>query len=275
MTVATVEENLPARMDYARATSEASILPDAFKRQPANILIAMEVADALGKRPFMVMQEMAVISGKPSFSAKFMRALVREAGHRLRESFAGGVARCVIVRKDDPDFEHVSEWTEQKARDHGYWGKGHWQKNPELMLANRALSECVRSACPEVLGGVTYTPDEVQDFAPAAPRVEQAPKQAPPTADEIMAAAPPPEPEADPDTGEVEMITDAQTRKMGAQMRDLGITDRADALAFVSEEIGREVESRSELTKREAMTVIDRLEQLVAAQPVDAEVVEP
>ena len=177
MTIATIEPAaLPARMEYAQAVSVANLLPEAFRRQPANVLIAMEVADALQMRPFMVMQEMAVISGRPSFSAKFMRALVRRAGHRLRESYADGTARCVIVRHDDPDYEHVATWDEAKARDHGYWGKGHWTKNPALMLSNRALSECVRSACPEVLGGVAYTPDEVQDFAPTQAASQAAPE---------------------------------------------------------------------------------------------------
>lgn len=157
---------LADRKDYAESISCADLLPEAFRRKPANCLIAMEVADALGMRPFMVMQEMSVISGRPTFSAKFMRALVRRAGHRLRETYADGVARCVIIRKDDPEFEHVTEWDEAKARQHGYWGKGHWNKNPSLMLGNRSLAENVRAACPEVLGGVAYTPDEVEDFAP-------------------------------------------------------------------------------------------------------------
>ena len=52
------------------------------------------------------------------------------------------------------------------------------------MLKNRALSEVVREACYEVMGGVAYTPDEVQDFAPEpkqyqATRQPQAEPQAP------------------------------------------------------------------------------------------------
>ena len=40
------------------------------------------------------------------------------------------------------------------------------------MLKNRALSECAREACYEVMGGVAYTSDEVLDFAPSE-RVDQ------------------------------------------------------------------------------------------------------
>lgn len=193
--------DLQARKDYSTAVSAADVLPPAFRNSPPNILIATEVAASLGVTPFHLMQEMGIISGRPSFSAKFMRALVRRAGHKLRETTTPeGVARCVIIRSDDPGYEHVSEWDEKKARDHGYWGKGHWAKNPPLMLGNRALSECVRQACPEVLGGVAYTPDEIQDFAPEKHTVTQV--DAPPPGERLgakglkskLAADPEPEP---------------------------------------------------------------------------------
>ena len=154
------------QMRYAEALASANLVPDSFKRQPPNVLVALAIAADMGESPWTVMAEMAVVSGRPSFSAKFMRSRVRRAGHRLRESYVDGVARAVIVRSDDPDYEHVAEWDEAKARAHDLWGKGHWKKNPELMLKNRALSEVVREACYEVMGGVGYTPDEVHDFAP-------------------------------------------------------------------------------------------------------------
>lgn len=165
--------SLDEAMRYSKAVADAGIVPDAFKRQPANILVAQEIAKALNESVWVTMSEMSIISGKPSFSAKFMRSRVRQAGHRLRESFDKntGTARAVIIRHDDPDFEHVAEWDRAKAEAHGLWGKGHWKKNPSLMLKNRALSEVVREACYEVMGGVGYTPDEVQDFQPEPHRV--------------------------------------------------------------------------------------------------------
>lgn len=163
---------LSEQMRYAEALSGAGLVPDNFKRQPANVLVALDIARSMNESPWTVMSEMSVIGGRPSFSAKFIRSRVRQAGHRLRETYTDGVARAVIIRSDDPDFEHTAEWDEAKARQHGLWDKGHWRKNPELMLKNRALSECAREACYEVMGGVAYTPDEVMDFAPSE-RVDQ------------------------------------------------------------------------------------------------------
>ena len=163
---------LAEQMRYAEALSGAGLVPDSFKRQPANVLVALDIARSMHESPWTVMSEMSVIGGRPSFSAKFIRSRVRQAGHRLRETYKDGVARAVIIRADDPDFEHVAEWDEAKARQHGLWDKGHWRKNPVLMLKNRALSECAREACYEVMGGVAYTSDEVMDFVPSE-RVEQ------------------------------------------------------------------------------------------------------
>ena len=174
-----VPVSLDEQMRYARAVAEAGLAPNTFRAQPANVLIALDIAQSLNESAWTVMSEMSVISGRPSFSAKFMRSRVRQAGHKLRESYTDGVARAVIIRSDDPEFEHAAEWDEAKARDHDLWGKGHWRKNPELMLKNRALSEVVREACYEVMGGIAYTPDEIADFAGDAPAVQASASRTP------------------------------------------------------------------------------------------------
>lgn len=260
--------SLGEQMRYAQALAEAGLLPTSFQRQPANVLIALEIARTIGESAWTVMQEMAVIGGKPSFSAKFMRSRVRQAGHKLRESYTDGVARCVIVRRDDPDFEHVAEWDQAKAVQHGYWGKGHWAKNPELMLANRALSECVRAACYEVMGGVAYTPDELADFTPSAPpRHEPQPQR-------VVASQPPATETVDAEVVEQgpELRTEPQMRKLWALAKERGLADAEDFKAYIIEEIGRPLASTHDLTQAEASTLIDQLEALAGVDPTTGEV---
>lgn len=163
-TVDGFEAQLNAQMRHAELMSQADMIPDKFKNKPANVLVAREIANAMGETPWVTMIELYFVGNIPTFSAKYMRSRVRAAGHILRESFdqSAMTATCVIIRKDDPTFEHVIKWDKKKAEDHGLWGKGHWKKNPELMLKNRAVSECVREACNEVMGGVDYTPEEAE-----------------------------------------------------------------------------------------------------------------
>lgn len=182
-------QTLDEAMRYAQAISNAGLVPQAFRQRPADILLAQEIARSMDESTWAIMSEMSIIGGKPAFSAKFMRSRIRQAGHTLRESFnkETGTARAVIIRHDDPNHEHIAEWDEEKARKHGLWDKGHWKKNAELMLKNRALSEVMREACYEVMGSVPYTPDEVQDFTPVqatatrqeATRTDQRQQQAP------------------------------------------------------------------------------------------------
>jgi hypothetical protein len=55
------------------------------------------------------------------------------------------------------------------------------------------------------------------------------------------------------------MVSQAQVALMGIRMKERGITARDDALRFVADVVGREVESRNELTAAEASRVIDAL----------------
>ena len=174
------EAHLNAQMRHAEVLSNSNMLPDKFKGNPANVLMAKEIAQSMGETPWVTMTELYFVGNTPTFSAKYMRTRVRQAGHILRESFdkATGTATCTIIRSDDPDFEHVVTWDKAKAQSHGLWDKGHWKKNPKLMMKNRAVSECVREACNEVMGGVNYTPEEAEAMQPMKATSERLDKPA-------------------------------------------------------------------------------------------------
>ncbi|MDU4729971.1 MAG: hypothetical protein E6Y04_08375 [Corynebacterium sp.] len=159
------ENNLSVQMKHAEILSQANMIPDKFKGNPANVLVAQELAQSMGESTWVTMSELYFVGNVPTFSAKYMRTRVRAAKHILRESFDPETmtATCTIIRHDDPDFEHTIRWDKAKAEAHGLWGQRHWKKNPELMLKNRAVSECVREACNEVMGGVDYTREEVEN----------------------------------------------------------------------------------------------------------------
>lgn len=164
--LAQFDQKLNTELRAAETMAQADMLPDRFKGKPANVLVAREIAQAIGEAPWVVMSELYFVGNVPTFSAKYMRSRVRAAGHILRTNFNAETqtATCTIIRSDDPDYEHTVSWDMKKAHAHGLGDKGHWKKNPELMLKNRAVSECVREACNEVMGGVNYTPDEAEQM---------------------------------------------------------------------------------------------------------------
>lgn len=173
-----VEMSVGERQHYASVLADANMIPKAFQKSPANIFVAIEYGNALGIAPIVALNEINVINGTPSLSASMMASLARSAGHRVRtKNEDDGSAVCEIIRADDPEFTHRSTWDQKKAQDAGLWGKGHWSKDPATMLRWRAISECVRMACPEVLGGLKYTSEEVIEFT-GSPAPASTPKQA-------------------------------------------------------------------------------------------------
>jgi hypothetical protein len=96
-------------------------------------------------------------------------------------------------------------------------------------------------------GLVTDDDDDGQMAQAAATKRKPAQRQA--------ASAPPPPPPEDSGNG----ISSAQLGKIGALMGELGIKERAEALGYVAGVIGRQVESRNDLTKAEASKVIESL----------------
>jgi hypothetical protein len=88
-----------------------------------------------------------------------------------------------------------------------------------------------------------------------------------PTGDESEAGEPIPEPPTETfeqDTGDDRPklpggMTGPQTKMLGASMRTAGINGRTEALDFCASVIGRQIQSRNDLTKDEASRIIDVL----------------
>ncbi|AOT24276.1 RecT-like ssDNA annealing protein [Propionibacterium phage Anatole] len=181
---------LQQKLDYASALADSELLPAAYKGKPANVLVAMEYGGELGIGTLVAVNQITVINGGVSMEAKLMMTLARRAGHIVRLSGDDKQATCIIIRADDPGHESVVTWDEAKAKTAGLWGKGHWAKNPGLMLKYRAASENIRLTCPEVLAGIVYTPEELDERTERAGRstmrVQQVPSEPEKTAAYFM-----------------------------------------------------------------------------------------
>ncbi|MFJ2774612.1 hypothetical protein [Streptomyces sp. NPDC087300] len=163
------------KVHYARTLAEAHLLPSQYRRQPGNLLYAMEYAELLGLHPMAAITGIHVIDGKPSASAALISALVRNAGHNLRVWGDDQSGHAQIVRADDPDFTFTALWTPERGRRAGLCtivdgrprardknGKPlPWEKYTAALLKARAITEVARDACEDALYGVRYTPEEL------------------------------------------------------------------------------------------------------------------
>ncbi len=152
------------RLQHAQAVAQSSLIPDGYRNQPANILWAMDLADALNIPFPQVMQTMAVMRGRMTMSADLMAAVVRRAGHKLRVREQGMAVTAALIRQDDPDYEFTATWDEAKARQAGLWGqRGPWTQYPAQMLRSRAITEVCRQGASDALAGTIYTAEELED----------------------------------------------------------------------------------------------------------------
>lgn len=158
---AAYEHSLAAKMAYAKTLAVSGLLPKVYQRSPGNVLFALEYGEALGISPIAAMMGIYVIDGRPTASAGLISGLVRKAGHRLRVTGTDLSATCRITRSDDPEFVFEATWTMDRAQKAGITGKQVWKQYPAAMLKARAITECARAACPDVLYGLVYTPEEL------------------------------------------------------------------------------------------------------------------
>lgn len=250
--------SLPDKMQYAKAMAGSNLLPRQYQGNPANLLFALEYADALGVSPINAITSIHVIEGKPTASADLIAGLVRRAGHRLRVTGDDRSATVVLIRADDPDFEYTATWTLERAKAAGLTGKGVWKSYPAAMLRSRAITEVARMGASDALYGVIYTPEEIgaevdADGEPtAASQPAPMPTTAPEPESEVVDA------EVEPD--EPEPMRDKTRAQMFALFGELGIDDADRQRAGIAKIVGHPVESRGSLTEDEARAVILDLE---------------
>lgn len=185
------EQRLDAKTLYANATTEAT----------ANCMIALDVATRIGASPLMIMQNLVIIYGKPSWSSKFLIATVNTCGRfePLKYKFIekGKVGKINITeyvwdratnskkpvtREFDGtkimDIECVAHTTAKgsdellesspisirMAIEEGWYTKNgsKWQTMPKQMLMYRAASFWTSAYAPEISMGMR-TIEEVED----------------------------------------------------------------------------------------------------------------
>jgi hypothetical protein len=170
-------QNLQAWMANANALADATLLPPQYRKNPANILLAIQTGAPLGFGALESINGINVIDGKPGLNADLIQAAVRKAGHRLRFTGDDTFAEAVLIRADDPDFEFKVRWDMERAEQAGLTRKDNWRHYPAAMLRSRAIAEVARMGAADALHGVIYTPEELEASAPTI--IEQAQKEKP------------------------------------------------------------------------------------------------
>lgn len=169
----------------AKMFASSSLIPDTFKGQVANCVIALEMAHRMGANPMAVMQNLYIVHGRPGWSSQFIIACLNQCGKfsplRFRIAGDGDNKECVAWAKELETGETLEgpPVSIAMAKKEGWATKNgsKWQTMPELMLRYRAATFFGRLYAPDLLMGMK-TVEEVHDIAPVRdvlPRVREEP----------------------------------------------------------------------------------------------------
>lgn len=148
----------------AETLARSAMVPKDFRGKPDEIIAAALYGREVGFGVTTSLSYIQVINGKAGLSAEAMVALCRKAGHSISGKSTATEAHVVGKRSDTGDEMEVT-WTIDMAKRAGL-GSDTWRKYPEAMLWARAVSQLCRSLFPDVIMGLSYTPEELNDFTP-------------------------------------------------------------------------------------------------------------
>jgi len=159
----------------AKALAQSTLIPQQFQGQQgfANCLVALNIARRMQMDPLMVMQNLHIIHGRPSWSSQFIIGLINGCGKfspiRYEISGKGETLACMALATELATGEELRgpEVTMAMAKREGWATKSgsKWQTMPELMIRYRAAAFWGRLYIPDLLVGI-QTQEEVLDVEP-------------------------------------------------------------------------------------------------------------
>ena len=173
---------LEEAMKYAELIANSTLVPNDYRKQPGNVLIAIQMGREIGLKPLQALQHIAVISGRPCVWGDAVPGLIQGSGklEDCREDFDEKTmtATCSMKRKGQPT-PIIRAFSMDDAKKAGLWTKaGTWQTYPKRMLQMRARGWAARDGFADVLKGLSIV-EEQMDVEPEEPTALPAPPEPP------------------------------------------------------------------------------------------------
>ena len=167
-------EQLPLAQltETANMLAKSTIVPITYQNRPENCFIALDMASRMGISPMVVMQNLHIIQGKPSWSGSAVASLLRSSpqfknvelnyvGEPNTESWGAYVSAERVANGTTLKGGTV---TLKIAKAEGWVQKNgsKWKTMPEIMLAYRAYAWFGRVYAPELMMGMQSS-EELED----------------------------------------------------------------------------------------------------------------
>lgn len=158
----------------AKALSSSTMIPKDYQNNIPNTLVALEMAHRIGASPLMVMQNLHIIHGRPSWSSAFIIAALNASGRFTALKFKATPTECQAYATEKATGELLEgpTVTIKMAEAEGWISKtgSKWKTMPELMLRYRAAAFFGRLYAPEIMMGM-HAVEEITDVQSEQPSV--------------------------------------------------------------------------------------------------------
>lgn len=156
----------------AKAFSMSSMVPAQFQNNLPNCLIAIDMASRMSASPLLVAQNLFIVQGRPTWSAKFLIATFNQCGRysSIRYEWQSEQGKpdwgCRAYAIEKATGERVqSSWITWKLVEAEGWNKksgSKWLTMPEQMFMYRSAAWLVNTHAPEISMGLN-TAEEIHD----------------------------------------------------------------------------------------------------------------
>lgn len=156
----------------AKMLCTSSLIPKEFQGNVQNTMIALEMANRIGASPLMVMQNLYIVHGKPSWSSTFIISAINSCKRfdplRFELTGAGDAMSCFAWTTEKAKTERIEgpAVTMKMAKAEGWVDKNgsKWKTMPDLMIRYRAAAFFGRLYAPEIMMGM-QTKEEILDVS--------------------------------------------------------------------------------------------------------------
>ena len=151
--------------------SKSSLVPDHFKNNPSNCMIALNMAERTNTDTLMVMQNLFIIKGNPAWSSQFLIACFNACGkfstihYELNEAKTTCFATCTELKTNKKICGTPVSLAMAKAEGWSTKSGSKWLNMPELMLRYRAAAFLIRQTAPEITMGYSHTKEEQMEMS--------------------------------------------------------------------------------------------------------------
>ncbi|THF54659.1 hypothetical protein [Pseudothauera rhizosphaerae] len=156
----------------AKGFASSTLVPREYQNNVANCMIALNLAQRINGDPLMVMQNLVIVHGRPTWSSQYLIATANMCGRftAIRFEFFGDRGadtwgcRGWAIEKSTGEKLVGADITIGIAKEEGWYSKNgsKWKSIPQQMLMYRAGSWWVRAYAPELSMGL-MTADEAED----------------------------------------------------------------------------------------------------------------